>query len=108
MARRGWRECRVNSVLPRGGLGESCDPGGRAWDPGASLGPGKGGSGLGSQWPWACWPMAELAPASGGGIPGCEAAGIRAHVLLCLLRAEALAGAVVGCGTCLVAEVSVR
>lgn len=66
VARRGWRECRVNSVLPRGGLGESCDPGGRAWDPGASLGPGKGGSGLGSQCPgragqWLDWlpPRAE-------------------------------------------------
>lgn len=46
--------------------------------------------------PSACWPIAARPPASGGGILGCEAAGIRAHVLLCLLRAEAVAGA--GCG----------
>lgn len=45
--------------------------------------------------PLVCWPIAARPPASGGGILGCEAAGIRAHVLLCLLRAEAVAGA--GC-----------
>lgn len=42
------------------------------------------------------WPIPARPPVSGGGILGCEAAGIRAHVLLCLLRAEAVAGA--GCG----------
>lgn len=55
--------------------------------------------------PLVCWPIAARPPASGGGILGCEAAGIRAHVLLCLLRAEAVAGAGVGCRGGLVADV---
>lgn len=43
--------------------------------------------------PLAFWPIPARPPVSGGGILGCEAAGIWAHVLLCLLRAEAVAGA---------------
>lgn len=41
----------------------------------------------------AFWPIPARPLVSGGGILGCEAAGIWAHVLLCLLRAEAVAGA---------------
>jgi hypothetical protein len=61
----------------------------------------------GTEWVWACWPIVRQAPSSGGGIPGGEVAGIRAHVLLCLLRAEAVAGAGVGWRDGLVAEVPV-
>lgn len=86
----------VNSVLPRRGLGGSFPGQGRAWDREAERLAARGGSEVDPSGPLACWPIAARSPASGGGILGCEAAGIRAHVLLCLLRAEAVAGA--GCG----------